>query len=69
MENLAETIKHISFFSGLSREDVARIAGKLEEERFSAGQVKELSTAMKQRVLRVRLFFYQASYITAKTRL
>ncbi len=39
MENLAETIKHIPFFSGLSREDLSRIAGKLEEERFSPGQV------------------------------
>lgn len=39
MENLAETIRHIPFFSGLPREDLARIVGKLEEERFSAGQV------------------------------
>ena len=39
MENLAETIRHIPFFSGLSREDLARIVGKLEEVRFSAGQV------------------------------
>ena len=39
MENLAETIKNTSFFSGLLREDLARIAGKLQEERFSDGQV------------------------------
>jgi len=39
VENLADTIKHIPFFSGLSREDLARIVGKLEEERFSAGQI------------------------------
>ena len=39
MENLAETIRHIPFFSGLAREDLARIAGKLEEIRYSAGQV------------------------------
>ena len=39
MENLAVAIKHIPFFSGLSREDLARIVGKLEEVRFSAGQV------------------------------
>src|SRR3990167_7510140 len=38
MENLAETIRHIPFFSGLSREDLARIVGKLEAVRFSAGQ-------------------------------
>jgi len=37
--NLAETIRHIPFFSGLAREDLARIVGKLEEVRFSAGQV------------------------------
>ena len=38
MENLAESIRHIPFFSGLSREDLARIVGKLEAVRFSAGQ-------------------------------
>lgn len=39
MENLAAVITRIPFFSGLSREDLARIAGKLEEERFSAGEI------------------------------
>ena len=39
MENLAEAIRHIAFFSELSREDLARIVGKLEEESFSAGQI------------------------------
>ncbi|MBI4528896.1 MAG: cyclic nucleotide-binding domain-containing protein [Deltaproteobacteria bacterium] len=39
MENLAEAIKHIPFFSELSREDLARIVGKLEEDKFKAGQV------------------------------
>ncbi len=39
MENLAETIKHISFFAGLSREDLARIVAKLEGKMFPAGQV------------------------------
>jgi len=39
VENLSEIIKQIPSFSGLSREDLARIAGKLEEERFSAGEV------------------------------
>lgn len=39
MENSAETIRQIPFFSGLRREDLARVAGKLEEERFSSGQV------------------------------
>ena len=39
MESLAVTIRNIPFFSGLSREDLAQVVGKLEEERFSAGQV------------------------------
>lgn len=39
MENLAVVITRIPFFSGLSREDLARIAGKLEEESFSAGEI------------------------------
>jgi len=39
VENLSEIIKQIPSFSGLSREDLARIAGKLEEEKFSAGEV------------------------------
>ena len=38
MENLAETIKHVPFFSGLSREDLARIVAQLEEQNFSAGE-------------------------------
>jgi anion transporter len=39
VENLSEIIRQIRFFSGLSREDLARIAGKLEEEIFSAAEV------------------------------
>jgi anion transporter len=38
VDSFADTIRHIPFFSGLSREDLARIAGKLEEEKFSAAQ-------------------------------
>ena len=39
METLAEVVKRASFFSGLGREDLARIVGKLEEQRFSSGQL------------------------------
>jgi anion transporter len=39
LENFADTIRSIPFFSGLSREDLARVTGKLEEERYSSGQV------------------------------
>ena len=37
MEPLADTIRSISIFSALSREDVAKVLGKLEEISFSAG--------------------------------
>ncbi|MGB7948917.1 MAG: cyclic nucleotide-binding domain-containing protein, partial [Candidatus Binatia bacterium] len=37
MDSFAETIRNIPFFSGLSRQDLARLAGKLEEEKFSSG--------------------------------
>jgi anion transporter len=37
MADLAETIRSIPLFSGLSREDVAKIMGNLEEESFDAG--------------------------------
>jgi anion transporter len=36
LEPLAETIRSISIFSGLSREDVAKVLGKLEEISFAA---------------------------------
>jgi CRP/FNR family transcriptional regulator, cyclic AMP receptor protein len=39
LDSLAEAIRQIPFFSGLSREDLARIVGKLEERRFSLGGV------------------------------
>lgn len=38
MENFAVTIRSTPLFSGLSREDLARIAGRLEGMRFLAGQ-------------------------------
>ena len=38
MDSFAETIRNIPFFSGLSRQDLAHLAGKLEEEKFSSGQ-------------------------------
>ena len=38
MENIAEVIKGVGFFSGLSREDLARVVGKFQEQRYSAGQ-------------------------------
>ena len=37
MADLAETIRNIPLFSGLTREDVAKILGKLEEKSFTAG--------------------------------
>jgi anion transporter len=37
MEPLADTIRNIPIFSGLSREDVAKIMGKMEEIAFRAG--------------------------------
>ena len=37
MAELAETIRNIPLFSGLPREDIAKILGKLEELSFSAG--------------------------------
>ena len=38
MEPLADTILGVTIFSGLSREDVAKILGKLEECSFTAGE-------------------------------
>ena len=38
MEPLADTILGVTIFSGLSREDVAKILGKLEECSFAAGE-------------------------------
>jgi anion transporter len=35
--DLAETIRNIPLFSGLAREDIAKILGKLEEKSFPAG--------------------------------
>jgi anion transporter len=37
MEALADTIRSIPIFSGLSREDVAKVMGKMEEISFGAG--------------------------------
>jgi anion transporter len=37
MADLADTIRGIPLFSGLSREDIAKILGKLEEKSFAAG--------------------------------
>lgn len=37
MADLTETIRNIPLFSGLSREDIAKILGKLEEKSFNAG--------------------------------
>jgi anion transporter len=39
MADLAETIRSIPLFSGLSREDIAKILGKLEEKSFAAGAI------------------------------
>jgi CRP-like cAMP-binding protein len=39
VENLADAIRKIPFFSGLSREDLARIVAELQAERFDTGQV------------------------------
>ncbi len=39
MSTVAEAIATISLFSGLSREDLARIVAKLEEQRYSPGQI------------------------------
>ena len=37
MEPLADTIRGISIFSGLTREDVAKVIGKMEELNLAAG--------------------------------
>ncbi len=37
MANLSDIIRNIPLFSGLSREDIAKILGKLEERSFSSG--------------------------------
>jgi anion transporter len=39
VENLADVIRKVSFFSGLSRENLARIVGKFEEQGCFAGEV------------------------------
>jgi len=38
MADLADTIRNIPLFSGLSREDVAKIMGNLVEVEFAAGK-------------------------------
>ena len=38
MEPLAETIRVVSIFSGLTREDIAKVLGKMEELNFAAGE-------------------------------
>jgi hypothetical protein len=37
MANLSDIIRSIPLFSGLPREDIAKILGKLEESSFSSG--------------------------------
>jgi len=37
MADLVDTITNIPLFSGLSREDIAKILGKLEEKHFDSG--------------------------------
>ena len=37
MADLADTVRSIPLFAGLSREDVAKILGKLEEKSFNTG--------------------------------
>ena len=37
MNDLADTIRNVPLFSGLPREDIAKILGKLEEKSFAAG--------------------------------
>src|SRR5207245_3907719 len=37
MADLADTLRTIPLFSGLSREDIAKILGKLEEKSFPPG--------------------------------
>ena len=39
MENLADAIRKVPFFTGLSRENLARIVGKFEEEKFLTDEV------------------------------
>jgi len=39
MINLAEAIKNIPLFSGLSREDLARVVAKFEEQPYASGQI------------------------------
>ena len=39
MEALADTIRSILIFSGLSREDVAKVLGKMEEISFESGAI------------------------------
>ncbi len=39
MADLADTITRIPLFSGLSREDIAKVLGKLEERSFSVGTI------------------------------
>lgn len=38
MDHFADAIRNIPLFSGLSREELARVVGKLEEENYSSGQ-------------------------------
>ena len=37
MNDLADTIRNVPLSSGLPREDIAKILGKLEEKSFVAG--------------------------------
>jgi CRP-like cAMP-binding protein len=39
VENLAVGLSRAALFSGLAREDLARIAAKIEEKKFSVGEI------------------------------
>lgn len=39
MADLADTIRNIPLFSGLSREDLAKILGQPEEKHFDGGGI------------------------------
>ena len=40
MADLADTLRTIPLFSALSREDIAKVLGKLEERSFAAGTIQ-----------------------------
>ncbi len=60
MENLADAIRKMPLFSGLSREDLARIVAELQEKRFDTGQV-----IVKQREAGDALYIVQSGVVEA----